>query len=69
MLDISETIPPHVIIICGAEVQNDNIPRCFFNFSQNLDFLGCYEGQRVKMAKNDKKLCPLHTISQEPYII
>ena len=31
-----------------------------FSFFQNFDFLSCQEGQRAKMAQNDKKLC--HTL-------
>ena len=43
--------------------------KMFFLFFQNFDFLGCLEGQRENMPQNDKKLCTLHFISQEPYII
>ena len=40
----------------------------FFIF-QNFDFLGSQEGQRAKNGLKRQKLCPLHFISQEPYII
>ena len=40
-----------------------------FLFFKNFDFLGFRRGVRgQKMVQNDKKLCPLCSISQEPYI-
>ena len=41
-------------------------PRGFFSFFQNFDFLGV-KGQ--KMVQNQKKLCLLCSISQEPYVL
>ena len=52
----------------GTRVENDNTQE-FFLFFENFDFLGCWEGPRSKMAQNGKKLCLLHFIYQEPYII
>ena len=46
----------------------DNISRnFFFSFYQNFDCPGSYRGQKGK--KYSPKLCPLHLISKEPYII
>ena len=44
-------------------------PGVFFNFFKILIFrvVSAIKGQ--KMARNDKKLCLLHSISQEPYMI
>ena len=46
-------------------------PGIFFILSKCWFFgiLGRGEAKGQKMAQNDKKLCPLHSISQEPYII
>ena len=55
----------HMIIICGAQVSNDNICRHFFYFFEILKL--CVKRQKV--GKNNKKLCLLHFICQEPYII
>ena len=46
-------------------------PGIFFILSKCWFFgiLGGGEAKGQKMAQNDKKLCPLHSISQEPYII
>ena len=41
----------------------------FFTFSPNFNFWGQCCGKRGKMAQIDKKLCLLHSISQEAYII
>ena len=54
MLDISGTIH-HVIIICDAQMYNDKSPGIFFLFFQNFHFLGCWEGQRAKMAQNESR--------------
>ena len=45
-------------------VLNDGIPRCFFSFFQNFDFLGCQGGggKMEKMAQNDKKFSLPHSI-------
>ena len=40
-----------------------------FLFFQNFGFLGGEEGQRAKNGPKWQRLCPLHFISQEPYII
>ena len=66
-LDISGTIH-HMVVICGSQVQNDNISRGFIIFSK-FSFLRLLGGSKEKMSHNDKKLCFLQFISQEPYII
>ena len=43
---------------------------CFLHFFENLDFLGPWGGVKGQKAiQNDKKLCLLPSISQEPYTI
>ena len=44
-------------------------PGVFVIFSKVLIFLVHRGVKGQKIAQNDKKLCPLHSISQEPYII
>ena len=79
VLHISEAMH-YMIVICGTQVQNDNISRCvcvcvcvcvcfFFHFFKILIFWAVRRVKRQKMAQNDKKLCPSSFISQEPYII
>ena len=41
----------------------------FFYFFKILIFWVVRRVKGQKMAKNDKKLCPLHVLSQKPYII
>ena len=50
-------------------VQNHNISRSFFHFFKILIFWVVRSVKGQKMAHNDKKLCRLLVISQEPYII
>ena len=68
VLHISRNIH-HMIFICGAHVQNDNISRQFFHFFKILIFQVVRGVKGQKMVQNDKKFCLLHSISQEPYII
>ena len=59
----------HMIFMYGTHVLKDNISRFFYFFSQ-ISIFGVnsvVKGQ--KMAQNDKKVCLLHSISQEAYII
>ena len=64
---ISGTIH-HMIVIYGANVWNDNISRCFFNFKILIFWVNRgLKGQ--KMAQNDKKFCLSHLMFQQPYII
>ena len=63
MLHISGTIH-FMIVICGTQMQNDNISRCFFSFFQNSDFLAVRRVKGQKMAQIDEKLCLLCLISQ-----
>ena len=65
ILHISGTIN-HRIIICGAQVWNNNIFRFYFYFYKILIF---WVFKRVKNGSKWQKLCLLHFISQEPYII
>ena len=60
-LSISGTIH-HMIVIYGAKAWNDNISRCFFQFS-NFDFPGCQGAERAKNAQNDENLSVARYIS------
>ena len=61
--------PYRAIVIYDTKVSNDNISRHFFIFSK-FWFFGLIGGSKgKKMTQNNKKVCPLHFISQEPYII
>ena len=57
-----------MIVIYGANVENDNISRYFFNF-KILIFQVVRELKGKKMAQNDQRFCLSHSVSQEPYII
>ena len=60
----------HMIVIFGTHLYNDKPTGVFFIFSKCWFFGllgGWVKGQ--KMVQNDKKFCPLHPITQEPYII
>ena len=58
-----------MIFIYGTHVKKDNISRLFVHFLQILIF-GVNSGVKGQnLAQNDKKLCPLHSLSQEAYII
>ena len=53
----------------GTLVWNDDISKCFFQFFKILIFR-VVKGIKVqKIVQNDKKFCPSHFISQEPYIV
>ena len=63
----------HKIVIYATHVK---YLQAFFSFFQNFDFSGRYvvgvEGGEIRGQKNspnDKKICLLHSISQEQYII
>ena len=58
-----------MIFIYGALVKKDNISRFFLHFSQIFIFRVNSGVKGQKMAKNDKKICLLHAISHEAYII
>ena len=58
----------HMIFIYGALMWHD-ISRNFKNFFKVLIFWVVNGVKGQKMAQNEKKLCLLHPISQEPYII
>ena len=60
--------PYIMIVIYGAHVWN-NIFRCFFHFFKILIFWVVRGVKGQKEVQNDKKSCPSHSISQEPYII
>ena len=58
-----------MIVTYGAHLLNDNISRCFFHFFKIL-ILRVFGGVKVgKIVENDKKICLLYSLSQEPYII
>ena len=67
MLHISGIIH-HMIVVYGTLVWND-ISWYFFYFFKILIFSVVRGVKGKKLVQNDKKLCPLHLISQEPYII
>ena len=50
-------------------MQNDNISRSYFRFFKILIFQVVRGVKEQKIAQNDKKVCLLHWISWEPYII
>ena len=58
----------HMIFIYGALMWHD-ISRNFCNFFKILIFWVVSGVKGQKMAQNEKKLCLLRSISQEPYII
>ena len=67
-LQISGTIH-HMNVIYGTHMWNNNISRYFFHFWKNF-FPWVVRGLKgQKTAQNEKKLCQLRFISQEPYII
>ena len=57
-----------MIIIFGTFVSNDDISRHFFHFFEIFIFHAVRRVKGQKMVQNDKKLCLLCPISQEPYI-
>ena len=67
-LRISGTIH-HMNVIYGTHMWNNNISRYFFHFWKKF-FPWVVRGLKgQKTAQNEKKLCQLRFISQEPYII
>ena len=59
-----------MMFICGTHVEKDNISRggFFLHFFQIFIF-GVNSGVKgQKVTQNNKKLCLLHSISQEAYI-
>ena len=58
----------HLIIIFGTRVKWWYLQVSFALF-WNFDFFVFRRVKVQKMAQNDKKICPLHFISQEPYVI
>ena len=58
-----------MIVIYGTHVQNNIISRVFFDFFKILIFWVHKRVKGQKTVQNDKKLCVLRSISQEPYII
>ena len=65
-LHISGTIH-HMIVIHGRHMKNGDVSGLFFPFFQNFDFPGCFGVKKI--VENDKKICILCSMSQEPYII
>ena len=59
----------YMIVICSTPLWNDISPGAFFYFFKILIFWVVRMVKGQKMAQNDKKNCPSHFISQEPYII
>ena len=58
----------HMIVICGTQVYNDDIFRCFFHFSKFCFFSDCWWGKRAQKGPKWQKR-PWCSIFQEPYII
>ena len=58
-----------MIMIFGALVLNDNFSRLFIIFFKILIFWVVMGVKGQKLVQNDQKICPLHSISQEPYNI
>ena len=64
-LHISGTIH-NMIVICGTQVENDDISRHCFHFVKSLIFQVDSRVKGQNIAQNDKKICLLHSIFQEP---
>ena len=58
-----------MIMIFGTLVWNDDISRLFFHFFEIFIFHAVRRVKGQKLAQNVKKLCLVHFISQELYII
>ena len=58
-----------MIMIFGTLVWNDDISRLFFHFFEIFIFHAVRGVKGQKLAQNVKKLCLVHFISQELYII
>ena len=56
-------------VIWLSPVLNDNVSMYFFHFFKILIFWFFRKVKGQKMIQNDKKFCPLHSISHKPYII
>ena len=65
---ISGTIH-YMIFIFGTHMYNDGISRWLFHFFKILIFWVIREVEGQKMARNVKKFCTSHSVSQELYII
>ena len=65
---ISETIN-NMIFRYGTHAQSDSFSRHYFHFFKILNFWVHREVKGQKTVQNDKKVCLLCSISQEPCII